>query len=436
MSLKQTPLMGSHTAAGARMVEYAGWRMPIHYPGGVIAEHLATRCSAGLFDVSHMGRLRIGGPDALPFLQRVLTTDVENLQVGKAHYALISSESGGAVDDVYLYRPRSDEYVLVVNASNFSNDMVLLRREAGRFRRLSMVDVTRFVAMLALQGPQADLILSSVIDDGSMPGPQRNALSFARLASAHALISRTGYTGEPVRFEMFMEAQRASRVWEALRERGATPAGLGARDTLRLEAGLPLYGYELGRDSRGVEIPIFALATSRRAVTFSSEKGAFLGRRALQLQLDELLPREAGTARRRAMIDRVLKPIALSERGVARSGARIFRGGREVGVVTSGTAVPYARPRDAVRDLRDGHYGIRSIALAFLDVDLSTGEPLEVRLRNSRVPVFVVDQHLCSEDGRHAEAAISWRHHTRSVDRAGATRTETHGRVGVPAGGR
>jgi aminomethyltransferase len=396
--LKRTALHGRHVAAGGRMVDFAGWEMPLQYGGGIVAEHLATRKQAGLFDVSHMGRFVVGGPDALPFLQHVLTNNAAGLERWQAQYTIIADEAGGAIDDAYLYRFAADEYLLVVNASNRVKDWEHFRREAVRFPGLELRDATAEIAMIALQGPWSRDILNAAIGRGRLPEPQRNELSQVSAAGATVCVGRTGYTGEPLCFELFVAADDAVALWDALVAGGATPAGLGARDTLRLEAGLPLYGFELGADADGVEIPLFAIALAKVAVSFSPLKGDFVGRAALARQRDAFAAVVARDYSRRGDLPRLVQPLAVAGRGVARSGAPVYLGERRVGQVTSGTSVPYWVVAGEGLDSRQtDERAQRSIALAYLDCDVIEADAVTIDVRGTRVPGLVVPFHLRSE---------------------------------------
>jgi aminomethyltransferase len=285
---RQTPLHHRHVALGAKMVEFGGWDMPLMYPTGVVAEHLATRRGAGLFDVSHMGRFSIGGADALHFLQGVLSNNAAALDVGQAQYTFIPSETGGAIDDAYLYRFVEDEYLLVVNASNRERDWDHLHKEAQTLRArgdmVDLVDQTEHLIMLSLQGPQSRAILAQLLESGSLPDSRRNELSVVTIAGVQVCLSRTGYTGEPLCFELLAASEHGPVLWDLLAEKGAVPCGLGARDTLRLEAALPLYGHEIGYDPEGREIPLMSSPLALFAVSFSPVKGDFVGRDRLARQ--------------------------------------------------------------------------------------------------------------------------------------------------------
>ncbi len=396
--LLRTPLYDHHRALGAQLVEFGGWEMPLAYRDGIVAEHLATRRGAGLFDVSHMGRFAIAGTDAVPFLQHVLTNNVLSPEFLQSQYTILPTETGGAVDDAYLYRFLEDEYLLVVNASNRAVDWEHLLRYREHFEDVTLSDRSEAIAMLALQGPESRAILSRVINAGNLPEPMRNELSAVRIGDAPVRVSRTGYTGEPLCFELFTYAKNGPALWDRLVEQGATPVGLGARDTLRLEAGLPLYGHELGTDPEGGEIPVFSQPMAKSAVSFSPLKGNYIGRAALLRQhaaFERITYRDTSL---RADLPRLVQPVALLGPGVARAGDPVFRGDRPVGYVTSGTRVPYwefdGEGLDAVQTDR---HGLRSICLAYLDCDLVEDDRVSVVVRGRRVDAVLVEVHLRSE---------------------------------------
>lgn len=242
--LKRTPLHAAHLRAGARMVPFGGWEMPVQYTG-VKAEHDAVRTRAGVFDVSHMGEFRVTGPDAEAFLQRVTTNDVTKLKPGRAQYNWLPNESGGLVDDIYVYRVGPEEFLLVVNAANIEKDWAHLQRYASGFD-VGLSDESDRWGLLAVQGPQSETLLQPHTDV-DLSAKKKNAYFPATLLGFDVWLARTGYTGEDG-FEIFVKAEEAEALWEALLALGLTPAGLGARDTLRLEAGFPLYGHEFAED--------------------------------------------------------------------------------------------------------------------------------------------------------------------------------------------
>lgn len=254
-NLKRTQLYDLHTAAGATMVDFGGWEMPMKYPTDIVAEHLYTRHSCSLFDVSHMGRILVEGPEAVPFLQHVLSSNVASLDVNRAQYAILPNENGGTIDDAYLNRFESDRYFLVVNAANTDKDLAHLSKHIQAYNA-KMTVVTSDWAAIAVQGPRSEEFLRAVTGGEFITAPGRNALNTLSANGRTLWVARTGYTGEPVGYEVYVESDNADWLWNSLVEAGAKPAGLGARDTLRLEAGLPLYGHEMGLAPDSTEIPI------------------------------------------------------------------------------------------------------------------------------------------------------------------------------------
>lgn len=396
--LHRTPLYDCHVDCGAQVVEFAGWEMPIQYAKGIVHEHLATRKKAGLFDVSHMGRFIISGKNALPFLQHVLTNNAEALEVGQAQYTLIPNEAGGAYDDAYLYYFTEGEYLLVVNAANREKDWDHFQEVIGEFDQVQMEDRTAEIAMLSLQGPDSRDILTRLIDEGYIPEPSRNALGIVGINGARVSVARTGYTGEPICFELFVDSGHAASLWDLLIKEGAEPVGLGARDTLRLEAGLPLYGHELGIDPEGREIPIFAIGLARFAVSFSSLKKDFIGKAALTKQfeaLNRILKRDYSDI---TSLPRRVKRIVLAGKGLAREGSKVFRDGKFVGFISSGTMVPYWNTdgEGIASEILDDS-SKRSIGLALVDSDLRKGDMVEVEIRGKMVQAVIVPYHIRSE---------------------------------------
>jgi len=419
-ALKRTPFHDRHVALGARMVDFGGWDMPVQYPTGIIAEHLATRSAAGLFDVSHMGRFVLRGRGAVPFLQHVLTGNAEALDPLQAQYTMVPTPTGGAVDDAYLYRFEEAAYLLVVNAANRVKDWEHFRDHLPGFTDVELTDETGEIAMLALQGKQARDILAGLIETGGLPEPFRNELSIATLRvrdpdggtplAVETRIGRTGYTGEPICFELFVAAELGPALWDALVAGGAAPVGLGARDTLRLEAGLPLYGHELGLDPEGHEIPVMSCPLATFAVSFSPRKGEFVGRAALERQhaaYARLIGRDYSLI---ADLPRLTRPLAVTGRGIARKGAPVCRPGDDafVGWVTSGTAVPYwGIEGEGLCSTQTEDHQLRSIALAYLDSRVLEDEEVAVDVRGKRVSGLVVPYHMRS-DAPPCARAIVW----------------------------
>jgi aminomethyltransferase len=407
--LRRTAFHERHGSLGAKMVAFGGWEMPLFYPTGIVEEHLATRKRAGLFDVSHMGRFILRGKGALPFLNHVLTNNAEAVDPGVigAQYTLIPDDKGCAVDDAYLYRFQADEYLLVVNASNAQKDRHHLQHYLSDFDNVEMQDVTEEVVMLSLQGPESRAILQRILESGSLPEPMRNTVSEPVIAGVPARIGRTGYTGEPLCFELFVQRDQGLGVWDALLAEGAVPAGLGARDTLRLEAGLPLYGHELGRDPENHEMPLLSIPIIRFGLSFSPSKGAFVGREALARQFEALgriMQRDYSMI---AVLPRIVQPLAVAGRGVARTGSKVFMKGKHVGHVTSGTMVPYwVVEGEGLPSKVTDQKQLRSICLAYMDSDIVEGEHVSIEIRGQSVDAVVVPYHLRSQAPPYARPII------------------------------
>jgi aminomethyltransferase len=342
-TLKRTPLYDRHVAAGARLVPFAGWEMPVQYTG-IREEHVAVRREAGVFDVSHMGEIETSGPDAEAFLQRVLSNDVSKIAEDGAQYSVLCREDGGVLDDLFTYRRRRG-FLTVTNASNHERDLGWMRGQAAGFD-VELHDRLSDYAMLAVQGPAARELVAG-LTDGELPKRFRTA-ELTVAGAPGVLVCGTGYTGEDG-VELLVAPEHAGAVWDALVEGGATPAGLGARDTLRLEAGLPLHGHELGPGITSLQ------AGLGWVVAF--DKPVFLGRAAL------LAERDAGPARR-------LRGIATEGRRPPRAECPVLIDGTLVGQVTSGNFSPMLE---------------HGIALAFLPPDVADGTPVEVDVRGTHL---------------------------------------------------
>ncbi len=398
--LLTTVLHERHRSHGADMVSFGGWEMPLHYAGGIVSEHLATRKEAGLFDVSHMGRFIIRGNRALDFLQHILTSNAAALDpddVG-AQYTILADESGGAIDDAFLYRFTADAYLLVVNAANRQKDWRYLQSHLSRFDDVALTDETESIAMLALQGPMSRDLLARIIQSGRIPEPMRNRVGVMTAADAKVQVARTGYTGEPLCFELFAPRDAAPRLWDQLRAEGAVPAGLGARDTLRLEAALPLYGHEFGEDPDQREIPAMAVPLAKHAVSFSPLKGDFVGRQALTEQFAALARIIERNYTDTQALSRMVRPVALTGRGVARNGARVYEGDTHIGYVTSGTMVPYwVVAGEGLSSVQTEDHRLRPICLAYIDSNIIEDTPVSVEIRGKRIDARVVPYHLQSD---------------------------------------
>ncbi|MFH1823690.1 MAG: glycine cleavage system aminomethyltransferase GcvT [Candidatus Firestonebacteria bacterium] len=405
--LQKTVLYDKHVSSGATLVDFGGWNMPIQYPAGIIEEHLTTRKKAGLFDVSHMGRFIIKGLDSLSFLQYALLNNASALDIGQAQYTMIQNKNGGAVDDAYLYRFVKDEYILVVNASNQKKDWNHLQLIAKKFKDLDIENNSDKSSMISLQGPLSKTIISSIIEEGQLPEPVKNALSIVKIKGNNVLLARTGYTGEPLGFELFMDNNSALDIWDLLIQKGATPVGLGARDTLRLEAGLPLYGHELGTDIEGKEIQIFACPLSRLASSFSPVKGEFLGKEPLLFQFEALKKIINQDYSLIKTLPRIVMPVAILGKGVGRSGFKVFKDDKLVGYITSGTMVPYWKTTgEGLETKLLDEKGMRAICLALLDSNLKEDDKIIVDIRGNKVEAVIVPFHLRTDTPPYARPII------------------------------
>ncbi len=382
--LKRTPLFDVHVAAGASMVDFGGWEMPIQYPEKIVAEHLFTRGGCSLFDVSHMGHIIVTGPDRLKFLQHVLTSNVAALAVGQSQYCIISDENGHAIDDAYAYRFEEDSYLVVINASNTDKDLAHFNSVIKDYD-CTITDITRSHCIIAVQGPKSDEILTVLSGGREITPAKRNALNTVELEGRTVWAARTGYTGEPVCYELFVKTEEAVSLWNRLVELGAKPAGLGARDTLRMEACLPLYGHEFGASPDGKEFPIFAMPMARFAVSFADEKGDFIGREALSKQYAAFKALGEGDLSKIADLPYRTQAIALIDRGVMRGGMELYRGDEHIGWVTSGTMVPYLTETGSAN---------RSLGMAYMKSDVKEGDEITIDVRGKRLNARVVKNHM------------------------------------------
>lgn len=330
------------------MVEFAGFEMPLHYQGGINHEHLAVRGGAGLFDVSHMGEVRVIGPEATGFMQYATLNDPGRLKVGRGQYNMLPNDRGGLIDDLYVYREADDEYLVVANASNTGPVFEHLKTLANG-RDVQVSDESDNWSLIALQGPNSALMLGRLLSD-DLTDLKRNATFASRLSGMPIKVSRTGYTGEDG-FEIFCRPVDAAAVWDVLVAAGATPCGLGARDTLRLEAGFPLYGHELDESTN-------PLCTDFAWVVKDKE---FHGREAMW----------EPSCRRR------LVGVRMTERGIPRQGYKVVdEDGDMIGEVSSGTLSPLTRD---------------CIGFAWLEADhAKEGEKVFVEVRGRPIPGQVV----------------------------------------------
>ena len=415
--LKKTSLNAWHRGHDAQLVEFGGWEMPISYKQGIIEEHLGTRRYGGLFDISHMGRFSISGKDAAPFLNHVLTNNVLALDPGMAQYTLIPNEKGGALDDAYVYRLDEDnagsrKYLLVVNAAPREKDLNWFMEQKKRFSNLIIEDKTEEIGMMALQGPASKKVLEKIL---KLPDPWRNRLRIGRIEGTWIMVSRTGYTGEPICFEIFIPRGKLEFLWEMIlsegEKEGIVPVGLGARDSLRMEAGLVLYGNELGLDAEGKEIPIYAMMPAAKVtVSFSSLKGDFIGREALWAQFEEVNARENNyplTPKEKRVVPKSIMPFLITGQGIARRGYEVFANGEKIGHVTSGTMVPYWMfSRAGILGSPAGEKRMRPIGLAYVGADLEEGQKIEIQSRGKSIQGMIVKKNLSSEAPPYAHPVL------------------------------
>jgi aminomethyltransferase len=317
-ALKRTPLHAAHIRAGARMIPFGGWDMPVQY-AGIVEEHRTVRAAVGCFDVSHMGEFEFRGPEAVRALQRLTTNDVAALEVGQVQYSLLCYEDGGIVDDLTLYRLTDDHFMMTVNASNIDKDWAWIGRHLDG--RVEAANASAETGLIAVQGPHAERLVGRLADvDVAAIGYYH--FRRARVGGVPGIVSRTGYTGEDG-FELYLPASRTEEVWERLlaegKADGVAPIGLGARDTLRLEMKYALYGNDIDQTTNPLEAGL--------GWVVKPAKGPFLGRDAIERV------RAAGVSRR-------LVGFEMVDRAVARHGYPILHDGAAVGVVTSGSYGP------------------------------------------------------------------------------------------------
>ncbi len=354
--LKRTPLADEHVALGAKMVDFGGWYMPVQYEG-IIQEHTLVRTGVGLFDVSHMGEVRVQGPGSLAFLNHVTTNDVSKLVDGQAHYTVMTNQQGGIIDDLLIYRMAADHYLLVVNASTQDNDYAWLASHASGFD-VRLDNESDRTGQIAIQGPLAETVLSRLV---KLPLADIGYYRFVQteIGGIAGIVSRTGYTGEDG-FECYVPATRTAELWRLLLETGKNekigPAGLGARDTLRLEARMHLYGQDMDEQTTPLEAGLGWVTKLKKA-------GGFIGCDAL-------------AAQKAAGVKRQLVGFEVEDRGIARHGYPVFHGDQEIGVVTSGTHAPTLK---------------KSIGLAYVDAEFANpGGTIDIQIRNKPTAARIV----------------------------------------------
>jgi aminomethyltransferase len=357
--LKKTPLNYAHRDLGGKMVDFGGWDMPVQYPAGVIAEHLATRRRAGLFDVSHMGEFWVEGADAIAFVNRITTNDVTKLIDGQAHYSALCYENGTVVDDLLVYRFAADKLLLVVNAGTIEKDWdwVTSHKED---ENVTLTNASADYCQIAVQGPDAFAILQRLTET-PLGDIKYYHFTTGRVDGVESIISRTGYTGEDG-FEVYADKQYAVQLWNKLleagsygQENGILPAGLAARNTLRLESAMSLYGHEISDEITPLEANLGWITKLK--------KGEFIGREALQKQKDEGLTRK-------------LVGFEMTDRGIARDGFDVYINDEKVGFVSSGSPAPYLQ---------------KNIGLAFVPTEFANiGQEIKIDVRGRHLAAVIV----------------------------------------------
>lgn len=352
MELKKTPLYDVYVKAGAKVIDFSGWALPVQFTT-IKDEHNAVRESAGMFDVSHMGEIVIKGEKAAEFLQSVLTNDVTKVTKMKAQYSMLCNKAGGVIDDLVVYQLEEDKYLLVVNAGNTDIDFDWLKQH--EIDGAEVMNVSNEYGQIAVQGPAAQNIISSLVSEELSGLKLFEYIQDVELFGEKVILSQSGYTGEHG-YEIYCEAPVTAKIWEGLLEAGVKPCGLGARDTLRLEAALPLHGQDLSTEISPYE--------ARMGFSVKLTKGEFIGRSALEAQ------KEQGVTRKSAGLE-------MQERGIARTDYEVFNQNDEkIGYVTSGTQSPSTG---------------RSIALALIDVkETELDNEVYVQIRKNKVPAKVV----------------------------------------------
>ncbi len=355
-NLKKTPLNKVHRELGGKMVDFGGWDMPVQYTAGVIAEHLATRTQAGLFDVSHMGEIWVEGEDAIKFVNRITTNDVTKLVDGQAHYSALTNESGGVVDDLLVYRFDEGKLLLVVNAGTTEKDWEwIISHEKDE--AITLTNASKDYCQIAVQGPRA-LEIAQKFTRENLPEIKYYHFTVGTFDGVDAIISRTGYTGEDG-FEVYANKTRAEQIWNSLLEAGAEfgilPCGLAARNTLRLESAMSLYGHELSDEISPLEAGLGWIC--------KLGKGEFIGREHLvKLKEDGLKRKIVG--------------FEMVDKGIARDEMEVFVGDAKVGVVTSGSPAPFLK---------------KNIGLAFVPIEFAkTGQEITIDVRGKKLAAQIV----------------------------------------------
>lgn len=349
-----TPLYDTHVKYKGKIVPFAGYLLPVQYETGVIKEHMAVRTACGMFDVSHMGEITCIGKDAVKNLNHLMTNDYTTMYDGQARYSPMCNDNGGIVDDLIVYKVREDHYFIVVNAANKDKDFAWMQAHA--FGDVEFKDISDSVAQIALQGPKAPEILKKLAAEEDIPKKYYSANFQGKVQGIDCIISRTGYTGE-LGYELYLAADKAAELWEILmeagQEEGLIPCGLGARDTLRLEAAMPLYGHEMNDEITPLEAGLDTFV--------KMDKEEFIGKAAI-LEKGEPTKKRVG--------------LKVTGRGIIREHEDVYVGEQKIGITTSGTHCPYLKA---------------PVAMALLDKEYGEiGTAVEVEVRGRKIPAEVI----------------------------------------------
>ncbi len=356
-NLRRTPLYEEHIKLGAKIVEFGGWEMPVYY-SNVIEEHITTREKAGLFDICHMGEFIVEGKDAFKLVQRLITNDLNKLDDGNAFYSCMCLENGGIIDDLFVYRFNQNKFMIVANAANVEKDFKWFLKHKDFFEDATVIDRTNETAKLDLQGPNSERILQR-LTDADLEGLKRFCFVEDSVNNIPTIISRTGYTAEDG-FELYFDSNKASEIWGGLleigKEFGLKPVGLGARDTLRIEACYSLYGHELNEGINPFEADV--------GFVVKLEKDNFIGKNALLAHKNSL--------------KRKIMAFEMLDKGIARKHYGVFRKNNHIGFVTSGTFSPTFK---------------KPLGMAMLDIDEAVvGNEVEVKVRDNLHKARIVER--------------------------------------------
>ncbi len=357
-ALRKTSLYDEHKQNGGKIVDFSGWALPVEYEG-IITEHEAVRNTAGVFDVSHMGEVEVKGNQAFDFVQNLITNDISVLNDNQTLYTFMCYPNGGIVDDLLVYKFSSDHYLFVINASNIEKDFQWMKDNKNSYE-VEIINISDDISEIAIQGPKAEEILQELANTCLSEIKFFAFKEKANIAGVSCLISRTGYTGEDG-FEIYLKNQDAPKVWKTLiqsgKKKGIKPAGLGARDTLRFEAGLPLYGNELSQDITPLEAGL--------GFFVKLDKPNFIGKEALKSQKEEGLKRK-------------IVGFKMEEKGIPRHGYEVLWDGKKIGVVTTGYFAPTLK---------------KNIGFAMVDIDFTAiGTPIEIKVRKRMLKAIVTNK--------------------------------------------